>query len=283
MIVQMSDLRDPQYGRFGNQIFKYLFLKIVEREIDCEIRHSGWMGDLVFDLTPSATPEVPDSEIIVMPDDPEMRSIDRILSSIKQKIKLGFKVIELRGFFQLHSMQFQPYRDLVRDVFSINKNINSQLDVALHAKNLNLDAVMAVHLRRGDYLLYENNKQFWVTPIPALVEAISKLHFAGMKNAALYLCSDDLPNCEVEFKRHGLQYVTANELFTYSDDSLSLMVDFIMMSRAAINIISNSSLSFAASLINERSRVNIRPVPIGDSIEMLPFDPWNSNVLISRA
>ena len=48
MIVQMSDLNDERFGRFGNQLFKFFFLKIIQHEIDCEIRYPNWLGNLAF-------------------------------------------------------------------------------------------------------------------------------------------------------------------------------------------------------------------------------------------
>ena len=48
MIIQMSTLGEN--GRFGNQIFQYFFLKLVEIELGYEIRTNPWLGNLIFSL-----------------------------------------------------------------------------------------------------------------------------------------------------------------------------------------------------------------------------------------
>jgi hypothetical protein len=51
MIIQMSTLGTN--GRFANQIFQYFFLKLVEKELNYEIRYPMWLGASVFNIPPS--------------------------------------------------------------------------------------------------------------------------------------------------------------------------------------------------------------------------------------
>jgi hypothetical protein len=52
------------------------------------------------------------------------------------------------------------------------------------------------------------------------------------------------------------------------------------MAKSSVNIISNSSLSFFASMLNKKSRIFLRPGQAKESL--IPYDPWNSNVLIAK-
>ena len=47
-----------------------------------------------------------------------------------------------------------------------------------------------------------------------------------------------------------------------------------------VNIISNSSLSFFGSLINNESNIFLRPLP--DVNLLAPFSPWNSAILLKK-
>jgi len=45
-------------------------------------------------------------------------------------------------------------------------------------------------------------------------------------------------------------------------------------------IISNSSLSFAAAMLNKNANIFLRPHSQND--RFIPFDPWNSHVLLPK-
>jgi hypothetical protein len=95
---------------------------------------------------------------------------------------------------------------------------------------------VAVHIRRGDYLLYPD--QFPVLPMEYYIEAIAEFVKLGFDDFKIY--SDDIAWCKKEFSAIGT--------YVYSEkkDPLSDMKD---MYNAAGFIIANSSFSlFAASL-----------------------------------
>jgi hypothetical protein len=83
----------------------------------------------------------------------------------------------------------------------------------------------------------------------------------------------------MEFQKRNIPYITNENIFTNLDENYQLVIDFSMMTKSKFLVISNSSLSFFASLLNHNSFF-LRPCPNGD--KFIPFDPWNSSVLLSK-
>ena len=53
--------------------------------------------------------------------------------------------------------------------------------------------------------------------------------------------------------------------------------DFHILAEADLLAISNSSFSVAAAMLNSRARIFVRPDP--SQSRLVPFDPWNTEVL----
>ena len=278
MIIQMSDLDDEKFGRFGNQLFKFFFLKIVEQEIDCEIRYPNWLGTLAFNL-PNSKDLESTADLIVIPPNKNY-SLQIALQMIRNKIITGSKLIELRGFFQFHTSEYSKYKNLFFETFKINTIISNQIIESLNKVNLIRDNIISIHIRRGDYTNYAENEFFWLTSMNSIYEGIANFKIANFKNRLIYICSDDLVFCQNEFKNHNYDYITSDNLFAYENENLRLLVDFYMMIISNANFISNSSLSFFASMLNVNSRIFLRPSP--NKNFLIPYDPWNSQILLSK-
>jgi hypothetical protein len=292
MIVQMSGLGQDHGGRFGNQIFSYFFLKVVEAELGCETRHPSWLGKTMFSL-PSSQPLLPHDAAITFEgqgDPPRLvleHQVNRNsgpapeLAAIKLHIERGTSVLDVSGSFQYHTASYAPYRALFRQHLRLNQMLTDQLDQSLISLGLLERPIICIHIRRGDYLNFANKHPlFWGVSEDAIARALMDLTQTSFKHSLVYLCSDDLPHCMQTFDTMQIPYITSANVFNNLDKQGALMVDFMMMARAKVLMIANSSLSFAAATINDQARVFLRPSPKEDC--MIPFDPWNSHVLLPK-
>lgn len=278
MILQMSEFSNESFGRFGNQLFKYYFMRRVARDTGCELRLPGWLGDLAFSL-PRQSPPGPANEVLILQaSEPRLEDPDGDLAAVKAGLA-AVSCVELHGFFQYHTAFHAPDRDFLRSLFPPNPLIDEQLRSRLSAK-IGVRDFICVHLRRGDYLNYSHSPLFWPTEPASVVAALKSLAKTGMHEAPIYLSSDDLEGGLAALHAAGIEAFSSRDLFQYPDPSLALIIDFLVMCRASVLMISNSSLSFFASLLNSHARVFLRPCP--DTGVMLPFDPWNSRPLLSR-
>jgi hypothetical protein len=278
MIIQISSLGNSSMGRFGNQLFQYLFLKIIQAEISCEIRHPPWLGNIIFN-TPATELVTPVNIIINLEDIKETDNRLQEQINILKKISKTHHHVEINGFFQNHSMEFEKYKNIISCYFKINKSLDSQIEQSLANLGLSTNQIVCIHIRRGDYINYINNKIFWHVSFDALEKSIRDLLLTGIRNIIFYLCSDDITHCKMEFQKRNIPYITNENIFTNLDENYQLVIDFSMMTKSKFLVISNSSLSFFASLLNHNSFF-LRPCPNGD--KFIPFDPWNSSVLLSK-
>jgi Glycosyl transferase family 11 len=276
----MSSLGNDAFGRFGNKIFAYFFLQMVRAETGLDVRGARWQGHAVFGLP--ATPLVGGERALldlrghVNRDGDPRREIARVASFQG----CGMELLELCGFFQYHSSQLAPWRDLFFDTFGFNPNLQQQLTSGLARLGLAGRPLISVHIRRGDYLAAQASPVFWGPSLNALVDALSALMHSSFRDAVVYLCSDDLVFCRQEFERRRIPFISHASLFAELDDASQLSLDFALMARASAMFISNSSLSFAAAMLNRQARVFLRPCPERD--RYIPFDPWNSHVLLRK-
>lgn len=274
----MSDLSNDKFGRFGNQLFKFFFLKIVEKEIGCEIRYPNWLGNVAFNLP--ASPELLYCEDALIIHPAANHSLKDVLNIIREKISSGSQAIDINGFFQFHTNEYENYKNIFHETFNFQPILLNQIANAIENSQLNNCDLISIHIRRGDYTSHTDSEFFWTTPMQSIFDSIKNIETTKFKKSALYVCSDDINYCASEFRDKNIAFFSADSLFTYNDDSLRLLVDFYLMTISKVNIISNSSLSFFCSMLNTKSRIFLRPSPINETL--LPFDPWNSDVLLAR-
>ncbi|MSP26573.1 MAG: hypothetical protein EXR75_15780, partial [Myxococcales bacterium] len=204
MIIQISDLNDERFGRFGNQLFKYFFLKVLEREIGCEIRHPRWLGNLAFDIPASAPPEQTEDVLVIHPADG--LTLGQCLALVAERVSLGVRTLDLKGFFQFHTRDISNYKELFFDTFKFKPHLLAQITDALKLQNPNGHNVITTHLRRSDYAHYQDNPLFWLTPIESVFKSLELLGRTSYSGRLIYLCSDDMPSCVREFTAKGVPF-----------------------------------------------------------------------------
>ena len=92
---------------------------------------------------------------------------------------------------------------------------------------------------------------------------------------SVYIASDDLNAVKSAFSDYPL--LTEADL-PKSELAHDFATDFIALTQGDTIAISNSSFSFAASMLNTRAKLFVRPVLERERLES--FDPWNSPVLL---
>jgi Glycosyl transferase family 11 len=275
MIVQMSTLGTN--GRFANQIFQYFFLKLIEKELKLEIRYPFWLGAHLFKIPPSPNGVPTDGNSIFQryyePDSTprmELENLDSILKSIP------YKAVDLIGFFQYNTKYLQRYRKLFLEIFEVQLSLINQIFAYLQTPK----DMVAAHVRRGDFLFQENSPVFWCHSVGSIVSALSDFKLLNAEKKFLYLASDDVNIVSRELSEKNIYPITSYDLHPNLNQTQRTIVDFVCLTLAENLLISNSSFSFAAAMINQHSKLFLRPSPTLD--KFLQFDPWNSPVLLNR-
>jgi FkbM family methyltransferase len=259
--VTMSTL--GQNGRFGNQIYQYAYLRFYAEACGARIETSDWIGRDLFGL---------DDPLVARPL-PQLREGDFDASSLWRGGASPPADVDLLGYFQLPTgIQSSRMADF-RRMFELCGRVRNQVDKAWDKLISGARGpVIAMHLRRTDF----GYGQFWIAPTEWYQRWLDSVwsEFSAVGEPLLYIATDD-PSALDVFRA----YRPANaDLADGFPTELRFIFDFSVLARADVLAIANSSFSHAASLLNERARLFVRPFPAMGSLE--PFDPWASSPLL---
>lgn len=143
--------------------------------------------------------------------------------------------------------------------------------------------IIGLHLRRGDDLNYKDSELrefFYAAPTEWYKELLEQI-WPTLEEPVLFIASDDIDSVIHDFSEYNP--ISSNNLFDQSEmnqlfPKCNFYPDFYLLSQCDVMAISNSSFSFAASMLNENGNSFYRPVYKAKSL--VPYNPWNSQVLL---
>lgn len=237
MKITMSQLGNAfRFGRFGNQILQYIFLKATATVSETtDIETGDWIGQLYF---------------INIEKKKVINSLQNIVSEcdIVKKVESD---TDFQGFFQIHTSNYMEYKDrIIHEWLVFNPSLTTNL-------TLPIDTV-GVHIRHGDY----GNSPFLIAPIKWYIDW---LQYIGAKH--IFLASDDLDRI-IEFF-HEFTVTTRKD---FNGDNL--FIDFYLLSKCKKIAISNSTFSFTASLLCTDLEMSVRPSFTEN--KLIEYNPWSS-------
>ena len=162
------------WGRFGNQLFEYAFLKICAEANDLEIQTPPWVGNHLFDIhDPLPSVKLPAYDETW--DHTTLHPIAPDLAICRN--------IDYRGFCQFHTSFFRPHKDLIKKTF----RPAGPLIERLGARNQFSTTRIGIHLRRGDY----GRSIFYITPVAWYLDWLEKW-WGKFHNPVLYIATEDV-------------------------------------------------------------------------------------------
>jgi hypothetical protein len=133
--------------------------------------------------------------IIIIADLPEYQFGDgrcyELNSNTFQEIVKEKPIVFLFGRFFRDYMNFEKYKDVIRSYFTPTKEIQDKVSKLLNAARKNSDLVIGVHIRRGDYALFDNGRYFYSQEQYARKITILQANLA-QKKITYILCSNDI-------------------------------------------------------------------------------------------
>lgn len=265
-----------QMGRFGNQLFQYMWLKTYSQRHALQLQLPRWVGNYLF-----ATGDPPISNFS-LPMVGEAR--------LKRHADQVFRDVDVEGYFQWPTAYFAPNKEYIRSLFRPVELIERQLLFAVEELHAHNPFVIGLHIRRGDYGV--NN--YYRVPTSWYKRAIqSLLNIGGDRQVRLFIASDD-PHAHEEFQDvPGCNVVTASQLkaeltvvphsdynylnYELANRTFDFYPEFYLLQQCDVLLIPNSTFSFAAAMLNRRMRLCLRSdLP---SQSFLTFDPWDAEPL----
>jgi tetratricopeptide (TPR) repeat protein len=249
-------------GRFGNQILQYCFLRLYGHVHNLRIELPEWIGRWLLDLD-DPYPGDPLPKVTEGPD-----LIRRALSENAPPLLANH---DLWGFCQYHTSFYRQFQALFRTFCRPGARLQPSVDRALTRLRERAQTVVAIHLRRGDYI---GGELFWPAPSSWYLAWLTAI-WHQLPEPLLYVASDD-PSVQREFA--AFSPITAADLGE-TILGAEMYPDFHILAHADVLAISNSSFSMCAAMLNERARSYMRPAP--NEHRLVPFDPWNAEVLLN--
>ncbi len=286
-LVAMSSL--DKKGRFANQLFKYLFMRILAKQHGAVLQVSDWAGAHLYGLD-EPTP----LRALEQYDESRPRACRRAsLRKTAPERMLAGEVggegevadADFQGYFQFDARHYAPHQEFAREVFTLAPQVQARLDRALaklreggseagsEAGSRGGREVIAVHLRRGDY----GRGYFFRTPCAWYEQWLASLCAErGLDPArvVVYLASEDPERYRGRFK--PFHTVTARDV-SDMPPALDWLLDFEVMRAADRLAIANSSFSFMAAFLNPRITRAMRPSIA--RMGLVEFDPRDGAIL----
>jgi hypothetical protein len=265
-VVSMSTLGSN--GRFGNQLFQWAFLKLYGLRSNCRVQTGYWVGNDLYNAR--AEPAYPKLRRQVFL---EFNGIERTLWYMSEPpINLDF-----HGFFQEISPKWRRHKKLFQLLFKPHAELTEPIEGWLAAHIPAGSTTVGIHIRRGDYLVYDHQKAPWFRPIPVewYRDLLQRL-WPTLERPALIFASDE-PGLVQQFQDFNPVVLPARELV---DKAISFFPDFHALCRCDVLTVINSSFSHMAGLLGADGQR--RFIPNMDAGAFEPYEPWNDDSFWER-
>jgi hypothetical protein len=242
-------------GGIGNQLFQFAYALLLAGGCAANVRcvldhfrrdskHGGFaLGQLLGPEVRTVDAVAPGSRIVYVNAD---QPADEDLSGLAET---RFDLL-LDGYFQ-NVRNVLPVLDIVKQLFRAQFDADRFVGrLIAHVADLPHETLVAIHLRRGDYLEPKTRQVHGVPTVQSIVNCLNQMH---PRPSAAFLFSDS--GISIDLPCHKID-------FTGRDGSLSQDVDqFRLMSCCNAIIASNSTFSYWAGLLSHRAEQVLIPDP----------------------
>jgi hypothetical protein len=249
-------------GRFANQLWQYAFLWFYGLRNNCRVQTPRWIGNLLYDIP---APETPDPAF--------RRQAFTVFTGVERYLwTMGEPPVNLDyfGYFQEIPASWRRHRRVLRRLFT-PKTVFVELIERWFERSVAADTTpVSIHVRRGDYPMFDHNAMPWFRPIPTeWYDALLAELWPTLADPLLLLATDDAKAIGPHFEPYAPLIAPARELAL---PELGFMPDFMAMQRARVLAISNSSFSRMAAMLAPDDQIVYIPNMHTQRFER--YDPW---------
>jgi FkbM family methyltransferase len=258
-------------GRFANQLFQYMFLRLVAKKQGAIVQTPPWIGQELFGLTePDPVLQLPEwREGFEAPKPGVVDNSEWVWTKFYKKSMQHFESVDFWGHYMGQTGDIENEREFVRSIFKFVPKFEKMAEEKISLIRSKHRFILTVHLRRGDY----GKGFFYRTPCSWYEKWLS---ISGLNSDewAIYICSEDPELYRERFS--GYKVITRADLEV--SPVLATYFDFYVMTKADYVLSANSSYSFMASMLNENAKGFARPS--FEHKSLITYDPWNAPVLL---
>jgi hypothetical protein len=254
-------------GRFANQLWQYLFIRMYGLRNGLAIQVPAWDGEQIFGFS-DARPVPKERPSLAFlgagDDDLELWEIDDPPRNV-----------DFKGYFQSLPPQWAPHRAFIRRLYTLKPEWRGVID-RLHGDLARSDAstgprtLVSIHVRRGDYRNYDHDRRPEFRLVPAdWYRALLDEIWPGLERPVLHVATDEPETILPTFA--GYEQLDAG--FFARDFGIPDHVrDFVLLQEADVLAASNSSFSTMAAVTGKPGQTcwlaDFRVQGF------TPYDPW---------
>lgn len=246
------------YGRFGNQLFQYAFLRIYARRHGLQLQTPPWVGEELFGIPPSPiTVNLPAYQEPVTHDHQPLTG----------QTEPGRELCghDFRGYAQYHTSFYAPHRTRIREMYRPAGHLHQRMENPIRRLRSMGKTIIGIHLRRGDY----GRLEFYVTPVSWYLDWLAA-NWHNYKAPVLFIATEspDLAKAftayapattstlGIDLERNPLPHYPYLAHDTRARDpwQMDFFPDWYLLSQCDVLVTPNSTFSFTAGMVSNSLR-----------------------------
>lgn len=297
-----------RHGRWGNIVFQYLFMRILEINNNGKIelsRKGSWINGRMslYDDMHNITPLQTRSGTILL-DSCHLffgslyyipryfwraMYVSRVRlqkcfilkdagEAINNPLPLPDKApVEVEGLFMVNPKLYKKHKEFILSkLFQPDADFKRVIETCVQQFGQN-KTIIGIHIRRGDFIQTPLQQSF---QFPIAVKYILDWLASGIssfKNPVIFVCSDD-SEAYKEIEKDGFEVFTTKKLYNENEVLFRYeQLEWEILRRCDVILNSNSTFCFSASFLNPRSPTCYRYSLTEKAF--VCFDPWESEPL----
>lgn len=291
-----------ELGRWGNQILQYMFMVCSAKKAGATIQVPYWVGNDIFaldntpvkrrfpaaieDRTKKANSTFTDDFMEYIRASNRGREVPEVFADVLDPTTpTSLQNVDLWGWFQWPTDMYRPYKQLIMNTFTPVQPLRTHFDNVILEKlrnGSNETTLVGLHLRLGDYKNISASSFGYCAPTSWYLEWLEKI-WPTLKNPVLFVASDEIETVLRDFAAYNpitSDMLKANMPDGFKELDAGFFPDWYILSQCDVAAISNSSFSFTACMLNQRS--GARFFRAHYEHRMVEFDPWNADPIVHR-
>jgi hypothetical protein len=267
---RVSMARIGHLGRFANQLWQYLFIRMYGLRNGLAIEVPAWDGEELFgfsDARPAAgsSPALPSLALPSLAflgtgdDDLELWEIDDPPRNV-----------DFKGYFQSLPPQWAAHRAFIRGLYTLKPEWRGAIDRLHQRLKEDRRTLISIHVRRGDYRSYDHGRrpEFRLVPVDWYRTLLDRI-WPGLERPVLRVATDEPETVLPAFAGYDQLDVS----FFAADFGIPDHVrDFVMLQEADCLVACNSSFSTMAAVTGRPGQTCwLADFRIHG---FTPYDPW---------
>ncbi len=259
------------HGRFGNNLWQYLFLRMYGLRNGLSIKVPPWEGEQLFgfsDPRPTADHQLPSMTFPGSADDDlELWEIDDAPRNV-----------DFKGYFQNLPRHWRAHRQFIRNLYTLKPEWRGAIERLHRLLKREGRTLVAIHVRRGDYRTYDHDKrpEFRLVPTGWYLALIKEI-WPGLARPVLHIATDEPKAIKPAFD--AFEQIDVS-FFTRDFGIPEHVRDFVLLQEAGCLVACNSSFSTMAAVVGKPGQT----CWLADFHVQgfTPYDPWTEPSYCAR-